>query len=637
MFEIICFIIGIIILGIMLYFAFKNRFKRKACLSSVMIGILLSTFVMVLPIFFKASESFDGDLYAALQSLIFALKTIGGGQDHEYMADLAVSGWFRTVYLAINYICFIACPLMTSSLILSFIGDAFDKMLYHLSFNRKCYVFSALNEKSLNLLSSMGKKGTVIFCNSKDCDESLKNNAKRLGGILVYCSVENLKLKKNTEYRFYLIEEDQDNNVEFAQDLINKHQETCQNKIVIYAFTESGTNVNFLESLIAKNSNVEIRCIDEIALMCNDLIFKHPLYVVPQNSKTISVAIVGLGRYGLRMLKTVCWAGQIEGYNLKIRAYDKQADVIKNRFYSDCPEVATFQNVEFIKIDVDSVDFKTEILKPENSLDATYIVIAMGDDQLNLTISDELYRLFRRSNNFDNSKMPNIFTRVRSDVKTHSFLKNAKFLTDRNIHLFGTLESIYSNSTLFNSAIENLAFAVHLTYWGAIEKAKDTEDFNAVYSDFRTNEYERRASMAAALHLAAKLVSCGAMENTKTTPDQKDLDNFKKWISDDDNLDILAKNEHLRWNVFMASEGYVPSDFESIKIYSPQTKNHKDLISKSHPCIIPWDDLDELEEKYNALAVANGYKVADFKKYDREIVERIPDIFTVAKKLNEER
>ena len=44
------------------------------------------------------------------------------------------------------------------------------------------------------------------------------------------------------------------------------------------------------------------------------------------------------------------------------------------------------------------------------------------------------------------------------------------------------------------------------------------------------------------------------------------------------------------------------------------------------------------EEDYAfAIAKENGYKVAEFKKYDIMIVKKIPDIFKVAKQLDKEK
>ena len=635
MFEIISFILGVIILLITCFMAYNNRHRIKGCISLIMTGILFSSFVMVAPIFFDGVECISDGLYAILESLIFALKTLGGGQDHELLVNTNLTGLLRSAYLIINYLCFIICPIITSGLIISFIGDAFDRIRYTVSFKKKCYVFSALNEKSLSLAKTIDKDGIIIFLNAKDCDEGLKTNARKEGALLLNGSVFGLKLFKNRKYRVYLIEKDEDNNVDLAQGLITKIQEKKNVKTIIYAFCQSGANVDFLESLIEKDSNVEIRCIDETALLCNHLVFEHPLYVLPKGLKNISVALIGLGNYGIRMLKTVYWAGQIEGLNLKIRAYDKNAEEIEKQFFADCPLLKGDKTLEFVKADVLSEDFDSAFFNKKNSLDATHVFVCMGDDQLNFTVTEKFFRSFRQKRDFDKEKLPQFFTRVRSSKKTHSLFENSAFLENRNIHLFGTLESIYSKNTIFNSHLENLAFAVHLAYWGALTEDRNSQLFKDANRDFKTKEYDRRNSMAAAIHLNAKLFASGVLKDA--FPKDLEIEEFKKLIQDEELLLKLSKNEHLRWNAFMATEGFTSTDINDIKKYSFETKNHKDLISKGHPCIIPWDDLDALENEYNSIAKENGYKVAEFKKYDIMIVKKIPDIFKVAKQLDKEK
>lgn len=635
MFETISFILGVIILVITIFMAYNSRHRIKGCISLIMTGILFASFVMILPVFFVGVKCISDGLYAILQSLIYALKTLGGGQDYEFLADIQLTGLLRSAYLIINYLCYIICPIVTSGLIISFIGDAFDRIRYSLSFKEKCYVFSALNEKSLSLAKTIDKDGVILFSNTKDCDEGLKTGARKEGALLLHGSVFGLKLFKNKEYRVYLIEKDEDNNVDLAQGLITKIQNKTDVQAIIYAFCESGASVDFLESQITENSNVQIRCIDETALLCNHLIFEHPLYILPKGFKDISVAIVGLGKYGIRMLKTVYWAGQIEGLNLKIRAYDKNADKIKKQFYAQCPLLKDDTTIEFINAEVSSDNFDDYFFNKNNSLDASHVIVCMGDDGLNFAITEKLYRAFRQQRDFDNSKLPQFFTRVRSSKKTHSLFENSAYLENRNIHLFGTLESIYSKNTIFNSHLENLAFAVHLAYWGALSEQKDSETFKMANRDFKTKEYDRRNSMAAAIHINAKLFSSGVLKDT--LPTESEIEDYKNWIEKEDNLLKLSKNEHLRWNAFMATEGYNSTDINDIKKYASQTKNHKDLISKGHPCIIPWDDLDDLENEYNVIAKENGYKIAEFKKYDIMIVKEIPNIIKVANGLKKEK
>lgn len=635
MFEIISFIIGVIILLITGFMAYSSRHRIKGCISLIMTGILFASFVMILPVFFIGVKNVSDGLYAILQSLIYALKTLGGGQDYEFLADIQLSGLLRSAYLIINYLCYIICPIVTSGLIISFVGDAFDRIRYALSFKEKCYVFSALNEKSLSLAKTIDKDGVILFLNAKDCDEGLKTGARKEGALLLHGSVFGLKLFKNKKYRIYLIEKDEDNNVDLAQGLITKIQEKKDVKTIIYAFCQSGASVDFLESLIEKDSNVEIRCIDETALLCNHLIFEHPLYVLPAGCKDISVALVGLGNYGIRMLKTVYWAGQIVGLNLKIRAYDKDADKIKEQFLAECPLLKGDNTIQFVNADVSSESFDDAFFNKDNSLDATHVFVCMGDDGLNFTVTEKFFRIFRQKRDFDKEKLPQFFTRVRSSKKTHSLFENSAFLENRNIHLFGTLESIYSKNTIFNSHLENLAFAVHLAYWGALTENKNSEIFKEANHDFKTKEYDRRNSMAAAIHLNAKLFASGVLKGA--SPNTDELNEYKNLIQDNNLLLELSKNEHLRWNAFMATEGYNSTTIDDIKKYAYETKNHKDIISKGHPCIIPWDDLDGLENEYNIIAKEKGYKIAEFKKYDIMIVKEIPAIFDVAGILDKEK
>jgi len=392
-----------------------------------------------------------------------------------------------------------------------------------------------------------------------------------------------------------------------------------------------------LESIIkskGSNTNIELRCIDEIALFCNHLIYNHPLYDTKGSGKHISVAIVGCGRTGMRMLKTVYWAGQIDGCSLKIRVYDKAANACREDFYRQCPGLKTEKTIEFISADVGAADFCEQLLAPENSGDATYIVVAMGNDQLNLSVSDELYRIYRRHFNFRDQRIPEIFTRVRSRVKADNYSENAKFLEDRHIHLFGTTASVFSDKTLFNTELENLAFAVHLTYWDRLHLDKNTEDYAAVRKDFRTGEYDRRSSMAAALHIPAKLYMCDKIPKTDgNILTAANLQIYADCFANDPELrDRLAMNEHTRWNAFMLSEGYQTATVEQMHQYAVAVGSHKDDLSMVHPCITDWKMLDDLEALYNTTYG----KHKEFKKYDRGIVEKLPGIWAAAQQMNEE-
>lgn len=638
--EILFFILGLVALAISAFFACKNKHDTSQCIASITLGVFFATFFMVLPTEWvkEGKEVFCEPLYTILSSLLYSLKALGGRQDIAQLETMELPTALKTVYIGLNYIAFTLAPILASGLILSFVGDTGEKIRLWLRFSPKRCVFSEINENALALASGIkstpGGK-TIVFCNGKAADKALVVKAKELGAIVLYKSCDALAV--GTHCEFFLISADEDSNIRLAESVIAKHADNQKAKILINAFVESGTNVNFLESVMKSkgtDTNIELRCIDEIALFCNQLIYNHPLYNTKGNGRNISVAIVGCGRTGMRMLKTAYWAGQIDGYSLKIRVYDKAANTCREDFYRQCPGLKNEEAIKFIAADAESATFEEQLLAPENSADATYIVVAMGNDQLNLSVADALYRIYRRHFVFRDERMPELFARVRSQVKTESYSDNAGFLADRHIHLFGTTASVFSDKTLFDTELENLAFAVHLTYRGMLHLDKDTKDYAQISKDFKTGEYDRRSSMAVALHIPAKLYMCDKIPKTGATVlTQENLRIYAESVANDEALRRrLAINEHARWNAFMLSEGYQPATVEQMHQYAQAADSHKDDKSMLHPCITDWETLDVIENLYNTTYG----KSKEFKKYDKEIVEKVPEIWAVAQQMKGE-
>lgn len=633
------FAIGLAIFALSVFCAFKNRNDTRKWIGCIMTGIFFSTIFMGLPIKWIKEETTYKKLYPVISSLFYSFNVLGGKQNIAQLETVSLEGTVKAVYIGINYVIFVLAPILASSLILSFFGDTGEKMRYFFRFSSKCCVFSEINENSIALARSVkNERGrvTIIFCDTKNGDKTLVPKAKKSGAILLYNSCKDIKIyRRFKQYEFFLLSENEDQNIILTEALIAREDRIKKHKIIINAFVESGTNVKFLESIVKpKNGEkqaIELRCIDEIALFCNYLIYNYPLYHTKNHGKTISVAIVGGGRTGMRMLKTAYWAGQIDGYTLKIRVYDKAADKISKDFYKQCPGLKEEETIKFITADVDTSGFEEKLLEKENSPDATYIVIAMRDDQMNFSVADELYRIYRRSNGFDDERMPEIFARVRSGLKSYALFGNAEFLTKRHIHIFGTAESIYSHKTLFNTELENLAFAVHLACRGLLDKEKDDKEYEAEALKFKTSEYARRSSMASALHIPAKIQMCidGEDSNEDIFADEN-VKLYEDKMEEKEEVERLARKEHDRWNAFMLSEGYRPVSIEEMLCYSEKTKEYEDEETLLHPCITDWDALDELQ-----ACIKKVYgEDKQYKKYDRDIVGCVPAIIRKAKKMN---
>lgn len=716
---------GLVILTVSAVLAVKNRYDTRKCISSITVGVFLATFFMILP-----TEWIDGErdfplAYTILSAITYSFDTLKGGQDFAQIETVALTGLLRTLYIGINYICFIAAPLLASSLILSLFGDMGERMKLFFSFSKKCHVFSELNDNSLQLAKGIrkGKKGTVVFCNTKKTPDAIRTEARSFGCILLHKSCESIFLSRRfRKYEFYLVSDSEDGNIQTAETLILKHRDKENRLVVINAFAHSGNNVKILELLLAKQpcdifdkltekalayavesgvktvfcdaenadrelilkakekgfglfeksiedfkpypeylrheftirtvsengvtekkvrvmknrfteqfveDAVQLRFIDEMSLFCNDLLFKYPLYSYAKGN-VISVMIAGCGSLGISMLKTVLWCGQIPDYKLKIRVYDKNASKAKTELYKLCPEMASEEyDIRFIDVDINSEDFEKKI---SESIDATYAVVATGDDELNINTAEYLFTQFRRHNGFEDT--PPVFARVRANIKSLNLSKESEFLNHRNIHVFGTAECIYSEKTLFNTELENLAFATHLCYFGALNEEKDSFYYKQVLSNFHSSEYDRRSSMAAALHIVTKLRVCGIIGDGGYMLGEDEAVKFEELIRDEALTEKLARNEHDRWNAFMRSEGYRKASIAEMKLYAEKTGSHKDDDSRLHPCIVPWDELDKIASEFNSLNVSK--KKVDFKKYDIKIVKEIPQIIRVANRLNSE-
>jgi len=137
--------------------------------------------------------------------------------------------------------------------------------------------------------------------------------------------------------------------------------------------------------------------------------------------------------------------------------------------------------------------------------------------------------------------------------------------------------------------------------------------------------------MATAVHIAMQIRGTGVMPEDEWFPSDETARRFEQALAEDPGLlERLARNEHLRWNSFMRSEGFRSASWEDLLDFYPQVMNNQDALSKRHLCLTDWDSLDELNRKYLEL---NPPKRKDFKKSDFDIVRNIPRIIMLTNRL----
>ena len=628
----------------------QNRHVFRKRITIILAGILFSSLFLFFPSYLKDSccKTYP-ILRAAAHTLCNALKALSGSQDMGVIGKFELESdahWgYTMIYYVLNYIYLVAAPLLTSGLIISFVGDLTDRLRCRFLLGRKCLVFSELNSVSLSLAESHQEKyprDRLIFCNTKGADENLIPQARALGAVLLYasCTEAKLPLWRKT-LLFYLISQNEDENLCCATALILKYKDKNTGTVVINAFAESGTGIETIESM--DKGGVGVRFVDVTTLLCSHLLIQHPLNRLPVQQNTISLAIIGCGKTGMRMLKTAVWCGQTEGHKLKIRVYDKEADLLDKKLQAQCPQLKQHCDIAFVVADARAIDLEDQLLKADKgSPDATSIVLATGDDELNISAAERIFRRYRHQNNY--GWTPQILVRIRDERKADLYHNlDAPYLEQRRIYSFGSLKDVFREGTLYHSHLENLAFAVHLCYSDLLPDADLTtkrkreqkayfasDKIKNARSKFLQSDYFRRSSMAAALHIPVKLRSCGILNEDQNIPDAGSAERFRTLLAENpEKLGELSEGEHLRWNQFMRSEGYVRAEWVDLQCFYPTLKksDNKDYLSKRHLCLTEWDQLDGLYKQYLTLGPENP---KNFEENDRKLVSKIPEIILLA-------
>ena len=112
------------------------------------------------------------------------------------------------------------------------------------------------------------------------------------------------------------------------------------------------------------------------------------------------------------------------------------------------------------------------------------------------------------------------------------------------------------------------------------------------------------------------------------------------WHPSDEILQVLGETEHLRWNAFHFAMGYRTMSSEEFETNAKTwvqcmaegkpcgIKIAKNSEARTHACLIPWEELDALSHKENAITGRN----VDYKQIDIDNVLTMPKILQAEEK-----
>ena len=581
----ICLAVTIAIVAVSVAIAFKMSRQRKNNLLSpsnvIMVGTFLSSAVMFVPIYADAFRN-DGIVVKIVKtffvSLHHSLRLFIVDSDFDVIRNAAVTqdSLFYNIYSITAAILFVAAPILAFGVVLSFFKNVSAHRRYLSSYQKDAYIFSKLNERSLALAKSIKEKQknaaivfTGVFEQSEEPD-ALLLKAKAMRAICFKKDIVAINFSAHSKKRyikFFAIGDNETENVQLGLSLIAKHKN--RENTWLYVFSNEFEGEVLLSALPLEA--IKVRRVSDVRTLIytvlrdtgEKLFAEAAITEKYPDEKLISALIVGLGKRGTEMAKTLAWFGQMDGYRLNITAVDKREDA-RDRFSAICPELMSDKlNGQFeddgesrYKIDIFSgldIDTQSFFEKFDTVENITYVFVDVGDDAKNIRTAIKMrWQLNKRG------LSPRIQVFVANTEKKNALcgIKNHSG-QEYDIEFVGDVESFYSVGSIIESELEDEALGRHLK-WGNEE-------------DFWKYEYNHRSSVASALHHRMKRV-CKIPGMDKAPNDRAENERLN-----------LRKLEHRRWNAYMRSEGYT---------YAKVRNN----LAKTHNCLVTYEELTPAEK-----------------------------------------
>lgn len=319
--------------------------------------------------------------------------------------------------------------------------------------------------------------------------------------------------------------------------------------------------------------------------------------------ENLNCAIIGFGEVGQAVLRHLVMNGQFEGSSFCCHIFDPNYSGQYGKQKALSPGLFRQYNLQFQAADGCSEQFY-DFLEAQGS-GLKYIVLCTGNENSNRRIARELREYLNRFN-----------------LKAQLCLCDTKCI--RSISVDGSTEQydLLDPALLATNALDQRAMILNHSYCGDTALSPKEEWLRCDY--FSRLSSRASADFAEAMAYAAGMDAQDPPEN---------------WSPEQDLLENLSKTEHLRWCAFHYAMGFTAMSADEFSArcerFAEEKKTFgagkirvgKDLQTRRHACLIPWDALDALSQKENA---ATGRNV-DYKQLDRNNVLALPTLLQTKK------
>ena len=567
----------------------------------------------------------EGILYKPLYAAFYVLESAVANVDYSLFSERLGSFSFWRIYTILLHL---LMPITAFGTILIYFLKIFGWFRYTLfRGSRQIILFSNLTEKTKAYAKRIDTKDKLlIFCNTEDADkESFDEERSRN---MIFTGQSEIQLLKQLQKRNLTIMEmgdDEERNLQKSVEIIQKLEKyngqqvqspvrkflqkylpaqvfehklfkmfsdelSDEDKKSISLYTVSGhpEAAVIMDNLMKRGTDTPLlykqTVIDEYKRIAFKLLHDEPLYeLLDDNTEKLDILIVGFGRMGQEVLKAISWTGCFPNTDTHIHVISRNGIKNGEQLLSECPELGVdllhehgFETPEDGGVQLNKAApiyyYSTETKGPEfdkiirSLVHSRYIVVSLGDDSASLNCALNICRLIMRERYLKDSSimLPEIHVRIREDENLKLFSAADTGSAFGAIKQFGSDEDIYGADQISESELEKMAVEAHRIYLeqkGLKDKAESSYEY--------LRQSEKNSSQAAGLHALYKLhfIKKVAAERRKES-EPFDIEESRKvfeTLVPYEERDRIANWEHIRWQAYMRTEGFVHAPYEKTK------------------------------------------------------------------------
>jgi len=434
------------------------------------------------------------------------------------------------------------------------------------------------------------KRRIFLVPKEKEDDNALYNELRKMKAIVLYTNFEDdamcfLKRKNN---KFFFLEEDENFNMEMSVRLL-KQLKNSKKEIHIYIRTESKEFYSYIERTInnkAEYENIEIHIFNQSDLTARLFVKNYPMLKAPKidiDHKALrvngefNVLFLGFGWQGQELLKKCVCDSQFVDSKFRATIIDRDFETRYSDYpvlYDECyDECIKEYNLEFKTETVGSKEFYKWLIT--DACKFNRIIIALGDDNINIDTAEKITKILQKQGIPDTEEI--VFARVQ---QLESYSEDFK--------AFGKLTEIYTKKVVVNEVEDEIAKMVNYVY---NHEEKDFEEFTK--DDKKKIKKEWKPTIL--FHKDSSRAVYQNIKNIMNITEGKDILKLDK-----KQLDIIAENEHRRWNAFHFVNGIRKWNREEINTNNAKLKDKNGNLLK-HGCLVPFKELDNVSKKVNEI------------------------------------